>query len=173
MLPELIEPKQLAREHKVLTGELPLALFTRAEGLLIPGTEPLNFNWAFSLDAHDQVFAVLTLAAELKLQCQRCEKPFVYPLQAVTNMKVVHSETEAEALSLKLQPLYVDAAGQCPAFPVLEDELILNIPEFPKHEKKDCDFEQNQAYYATPSNGSKPNTYKPFAELKVLAKEKK
>lgn len=173
MLSEFIEPLQLAKESKILTGALPLKQFTRAEDLLLEHEGVLNFSWSFSFNQHQQVFAELSLRAELKLECQRCQKPFKYSLKVHIPMKLVHSETEAEALPLALQPLYVDMEGRCHAFEVIEDELILNIPEFPKHEKKDCGLDQNQAYYDTPSNGAKADTYKPFANLKLLSKEKK
>ncbi len=57
---------------------------------------------------------------------------------------------------------------------LVEDELILALPMFPMHEKKDCSLSQNQAYYAT-SDIEQKNTYKPFAGLNQLAelKEKK
>lgn len=173
MLPELIEPIRLAKEQQVLEGELPLAGFIRSRDLLLATEGGLHFSWRFEIDQYDQVTALLAIKAKLILECQRCQKPFNYDLDAKIPMKVVHSEPEAEALPLEVQPLYVDAANQCESLPVIEDELILNIPEFPRHEKKDCDLGQNQAYYDTPSNGVEQNTYKPFANLKLLSKEKK
>ena len=173
MLPEFIEPMQLAKEHKILEGKLPLSSFERSRDLLISVEDVLSFVWSFDVDAHNQVTALLTLKAVPSLECQRCQKPFHYDLNVSVPMKVVHNESEAEALPLELQPLYVDATGQCESLQVIEDELILNIPEFPRHEKKDCDLGRNEAYYDTPSNGIEQNTYKPFANLKLLSKEKK
>jgi uncharacterized protein len=173
MLTEFIEPIQLGKEQKILAGELSLKSFERSRDLLLVAENILHFTWRFDIDQHDQVTALLTLKADLSLECQRCQKPFSYHLDIDIPMKVVRNELEAEALPLALQPLYIDAMGQCESLQVIEDEFILSIPEFPKHEKKDCDLGQNQAYYDTPSNGIEQNTYKPFANLKLLSKEKK
>ncbi len=173
MLPEFIEPILLAKEHQTLEGTLLLSSFERSRDLLASAEGILDFTWSFDIDQYSQVTALLALKAKLSLECQRCQKPFGYDLNVSVPMKVVHTESEAEALPLELQPLYIDAVSHCEPMQVIEDELILNIPEFPRHEKKDCDLGQNQAYYGTPSNGIEQNTYKPFANLKLLSKEKK
>lgn len=173
MLPEFIEPIQLAKEQKLLTGQVLIKDFTRVTDLLAEHNGHLAYTWQFSMDEHQRVLALLTIKAKLILECQRCQGLFDYPLEARIAMRLINSEAEAEALPLELQPLYVDIAGRAVPFDIIEDELILNIPEFPKHEKKDCGLMQNQAYYGTPSNGVTANTYKPFAHLKVLSKEKK
>jgi uncharacterized protein len=173
-LPELIEPHQLAEAHKTLTGKLALKDLTRAEGLLLPTDEFIYFTWQFQKDDHGEVTSTLKITAALNLQCQRCQAPFAYKLEVTVPMQVVSTETQAEQLPLAIQPLYVDNDGRCLALPVLEDELILNIPEFPKHEKKDCSLPKNQAYYAPLANSDmQQTTHKPFANLKVLSKEKK
>lgn len=170
MLPELIEPKKLAQEHRVLQGEIPIDQFTRAQGLFEPSSQNLWFSWSFSLDHLNQIFGQLQLKAQLKLKCQACYQDFDYSLEVMIPMQHVRTEVEAEAMPLEIQPLYLDAEGHCNPFEIIEDELILNIPEFPRHEKKDCSFYQNKAQYDTLPSGKDVNTHKPFANLKLLTK---
>lgn len=165
MLPKFIEPKELAKLSTVLKATLLLADFERAADLLLEHSGVLNLTWAFDFDAKGHVQALLDLEASLVLSCQRCQGAFNYHLKTTIPMQLVRTEQEAEHLALEISPLYVDEEGRCPSLPVIEDELILAIPDFPMHEKNDCDYQQNQAYYVTSSNDV-ISTYKPFAQLK-------
>ncbi len=173
MLPEL-DALKAAKENRVIAESLPLAGFERLASLLADSEGELAFEWAFYFNAGKQLQAKLSLHASVHLTCQRCNAPFPFKIDAEVEMQRVQTEAEAEALPLAVQPLYLDALNQIQPQEILEDELILALPMFPMHEKKDCSLSQNQAYYAT-SDETQKNTYKPFADLNQLAdlKERK
>jgi len=165
MLPKFIEPRELARRQEVLQAELSLAGFDRAQDLLVVHEGMLKISWKFYFDHEGHVCAELNLQADLVLSCQRCQGELNFPLSLSIPMQVVANEIEAEALPLKVSPLYISAEGCCQSLPIIEDELILALPAFPMHEKNHCDRTQNQAYYDTLSKDVRA-TYRPFAQLK-------
>ena len=165
VFPNFIEPKELAKSAARLSASLPLASFERITDLLLERVGVLHLSWAFEFDVRGQVLSQLDMEALLVLPCQRCQAAFNYPLKTSIFMKLVRNEQEAEHLALDISPLYVDAEGRCQTLPLIEDELILSLPDFPMHEKNDCSYQQNQAYYVTSSNDV-ISTYKPFAQLK-------
>ncbi|MCX7122220.1 MAG: YceD family protein [Gammaproteobacteria bacterium] len=173
MLPEL-DCVKAAKENKVIFEKLPLSRFERLAPSLADTEGEVSVEWAFSRNEAKQIQAKLDLHALLHLSCQRCNARIDFNLEASIQMQYVKTEAEAEALPLEIQPLYLNALNQIHPYEILEDDLILALPMFPMHEKKDCSLLQNQAYYAT-SDLEQKNTYKPFADLNKLAdlKEKK
>ncbi len=173
MLAEL-DAVKAAKENQVLKARLPLASFERFAPLLQDASGEVALEWAFYFNAGKQLQAKLSLQAPVHLTCQRCNGPLQSVIDAEVEMQRVADETEAEALPLAVQPLYLNELNQIKPLEILEDELILALPMFPMHEKKDCSLSQNQAYYAT-SDMEQKHTYKPFAGLNTLAdlKEKK
>ncbi len=173
VLPEM-DCVKAAKENQVIAESLSLSVFERL-GSLVASTEgEVAFEWAFYFNEGKQLQAKLKLQAPVHLTCQRCNGPMDFVVETEVEMQRVKTEAEAEALSLEVQPLYLDELNQIKPLDILEDELILALPMFPMHEKKDCSLSQNQAYYAT-SDLEQKNTYKPFADLNKLAelKEKK
>ncbi len=173
VLPE-IDCLKMAKENQVIKARYALSDFLRLAPMLADTQGEVVFEWAFYFNAGKQLQAKLTLQAPVHLTCQRCNGALDFMIDAEIEMQQVKTEAEAEALPLAVQPLYLDELNQIKPYEILEDELILALPMFPMHEKKDCSLSQNQAYYAT-SDLEQKNTYKPFASLHELAdlKEKK
>ena len=173
MLPEL-DCLKAAKENQVIAETLKLSCFERLGPLLADSNGEIVFEWAFYRNAGKQICAKLAVQAPIHLTCQRCNNPLNFVIDTEIEMQQVKTEAEAEALPLAVQPLYLNELNQIKPHEILEDELILALPMFAMHEKKDCSLSQNQAYYA-PSGVEQKITYKPFAGLDKLAdlKEKK
>ena len=100
--------------------------------------------------------------------CQRCMKPFRYPLIAETTVEVVRTERQFEEAS-ESGEVVLDEYEKILANPflevldVIEDELILALPFMPSHE--DCEEGQSLLdEHAIPAEKS------PFAVLEKLKK---
>jgi uncharacterized protein len=109
------------------------------------------------------------IEADPVVTCQRCMKPFRYPLTAESTVEVVRAENQFEEVSDSGE-VVLDEYEKVLANPYLdileliEDELILALPFMPSHE--DC--EEGQALldeYAAPAEES------PFAVLEKLKKD--
>ena len=101
--------------------------------------------------------------------CQRCMKPFRYPLTAETTVEVVRTESQFEEVSDSGE-VVLDEYEKVLANPflevleVIEDELILALPFMPSHE--DCGEGQSMLdEHAMPAEKS------PFAVLEKLKKD--
>lgn len=101
--------------------------------------------------------------------CQRCMKPFRYPLTAETTVEVVRTESQFEDVSDSGE-VVLDEYEKVLANPflevleVVEDELILALPFMPNHE--DCEDGQSMLdEHAVPAEKS------PFAVLEKLKKD--
>ncbi len=173
-MPQDLDCQRAAKEQRVFQGSMPIASFERWAELLLQPQGEVQYAWRFFENEAKQCLASLKLRAVVQLTCQRCNEPFLFEIDACVEMQQVLTEKEAEQLPLAIQPLYTNALHHIEPHTVMEDELILALPMFPMHEKKDCSLSENQAYYAS-SEVEQNHTYKAFAGLDRLAnlKEKK
>ncbi|WEE00860.1 YceD family protein [Taylorella equigenitalis] len=83
----------------------------------------------------------LTIKANPKLICQRCNSYFVYPLDIDTTLEVVSSlkdleedvDSSGEIADSEHDKILTSQAQDMVSF--IEDEILLNIPYIPKHEE--------------------------------------
>ncbi len=170
----LIDLLQAGQEGLVLKNILPLAHFPRFLSLLAEPIGTVEVELAFLEDKAQRIHADLHLKASILLICQACHEKMSYAIREQVSFQLANTEKEATALPLHVQPMATNEAGQLDVDEMLEDALILALPSFPRHEKKDCSLKENRAYYASPREEAH-NTYKPFTSLEELVqlKEKK
>lgn len=107
----------------------------------------------------------------LLLTCQRCLEAMAVPVNASIALALVRSVAGADALGLEAVegvPDDMDALplGQDPIKPLdlVEDELLLAIPQIPLHAMQDC----GSAALPAPHEGEPVRYDNPFAVLAAL-----
>ena len=119
------------------SGQMPVAAFRRLLPLLVDDSGDVDVTLAFSFDEDKRRVIRGTVSATLSVQCQRCLEPMSLAVASEFQVGVVESEALAEQLPAELEPVVVqqrevDVEG------LLEDELIMSLPEFPLHESGQC-----------------------------------
>jgi len=142
---------------------LPLSSLPRLRGSLVEATGDVQFRLAFS--RHDAQRAVLRceVVATLKLPCQRCLKALDHQVNTNTLLALVSSIDEECHLPEAYDPLPV---GDEPIRPgdLIEDELLLALPQIPMHEPSVCARQVPVADGA----GMRSGGANPFAVLAAL-----
>lgn len=170
----LIDPLKASREGLILEDSFSLSRFPRFLSCLAESAGTVDVKLAFFEDKAHGVHATLWLKGPVALICQGCNEKMPYDLLEKVDFQWAATEKEAAALPLEVLPLSVNESGLLDVDEMLEDALILALPAFPRHEKKDCSLKKNRAYYASPRE-EVHHTYKPFTNLEELVqlKEKK
>ena len=119
------------------SGQMPVAGFRRLLPLLVDDSGDVDLSLSFSFDEDKRRVIAGRLSATLNVQCQRCLEPMALAVASEFRVGVVDSETLAEQLPAELEPVVVqereiDIGG------LVEDELIMSLPEFPLHEADQC-----------------------------------
>lgn len=119
------------------SGRMPVAGFKRLLPLLVDDSGEVDVSLAFSFDEDKRRVIEGQLSATLNVECQRCLEPMALSVASEFRVGVVDSETLAEQLPTELEPVVVqereiDVGG------LVEDELIMSLPEFPLHEADQC-----------------------------------
>ncbi|MDH5327376.1 MAG: YceD family protein [Gammaproteobacteria bacterium] len=136
-LPELIEPLRLAEKHRVLKGELPLSRMDRLADFLLDSSGTVAIDLEFSIDANRWSVVKGKVEAQLMLQCQRCMEAMEYPLRLRVNLGIV-SSADLPRLPEQYEPLLLDTE-QLALIDIVEDELILGLPDVASHKPGDCE----------------------------------
>ena len=158
-LPEFVDPLRLARQEARLRGVVPLAAMARLGTLVRDGSGAVEIELRFRLSASGvpRVDGSTTLLAPLT--CQRCLGPI--DLAVCPELKVSFPDgdgaLERAELAAGYEPL--EREGPVGLITLVEDEILLALPDFPMHSPETCDRMPNAG-----EGGLGPS---PFSELRA------
>lgn len=110
------------------------------------------------------------LRADIELVCQRCLSPLALRLTVPVSLGLIRSEAEAARLPDGYDPLPLADDG-ARAADVVEDELLLALPQIPRHEDvRDC---ASNGYVAPGEEPARAERRRPFAGLASLLSDTK
>ncbi|WP_036252415.1 DUF177 domain-containing protein [Methylobacter sp. BBA5.1] len=167
-LPEYIDPLQLADKRAELKGEIPLSSLDRLADTLLNDTGTVAVDLFFGREGR---LAKIEghIEAILELECQSCLQAVKWPVSAEIKLGIVTSIDQADRLPEVYEPLLIDEE-KILLKDIVEDELLLALPTFPKHQH-DCsvpDADFNKEASSSEEVQSPPEN--PFS---ILAKLKK
>ncbi len=163
-LPEQIDPFRLARQRRVITGELPLHRMKRLEPLVSDASGGVaNVALEFGTDDMGVKFVHGRVTAALGMTCQRCLQPILQNVDAQFSLGLVTTRREADLLPPHYDPLLVEQ-DHIPLVDVVEDELLLALPIVAMHEEGACSAAHG-AHEVVPEDMKQKS---PFAILEQL-----
>lgn len=134
---KLIDPRHAADAALEFTGTLPLARMVRLGDVLRENKGDVKYHLIFSRDAEGRGLISGTISARLELNCQRCLEAMTQVLELHPHLALVAGMDEASLLPDELDPLLV--TEELIALPdIIEDELVLALPQIPMHDPGDC-----------------------------------
>jgi uncharacterized protein len=135
-LPEFIEPLLLVDRNASIEGQLPLIGCDRITDLLSEDIGNVGVSLHFgrkgklaTVEGH--------ISAVLRLKCQRCLEAVEWPVNSEFKLGVVSSLEQANKLPDGYEPLLLIDEEKIPLRHIVEDELLLSLPDIPRH-PNDC-----------------------------------
>lgn len=131
-LPEYIDPLHLADKRGELKGQIPLSSLDRLADILFNDGGAVAVELFFGREGR---LAKIEGKIEtvLQLECQNCLQAVEWPVSTEIKLGIVTSIDQANRLPEDYEPLLVEE-GKVPLKSIVEDELLLVIPAFPKHQ---------------------------------------
>ena len=158
---ESLEPERLARKDTLLEGEVAAGNLSRIAEYCLTGDRPVYYKLHFyrNMDGKSCIEGKVSTAVDL--QCQRCLQDFSKTLETNVSLMLVKTVEQAREIPESYDPLVMTEYENI--HQIIEDELLLAIPAFPRHDDNACDSKQ-------PSNAEQENDLPsgPFAELVSL-----
>jgi uncharacterized protein len=166
-LPHLIDPTAFADKQRTLQGQIPLAKLSRLADVLLDNNGEVEIDLAFSRDGRLPIVRG-HIKADLVVECRTCLEALNLPLDIDVNLAVVHSLEQAERLAGEYEPLMIEEE-KVPLHEVIEDELLLALPDFPRHENECKPYKQStQAQKSASNNDQQSQSNNPFSVLAKL-----
>jgi uncharacterized protein len=169
-LPELIDPLLLADRNASVEGQLLLSSFDRIASMLSGSEGTVDVKLYFGREGK---LATVEghISAVLQLKCQRCLEPVEWQVNSDIKLGIVSSLVQADKLPDGYEPLLLIDEDKIPLKNIVEDELLLSLPDIPKHEN-DCAIPDITKNKAEPlprlATASTENPFSILADIKKL-----
>lgn len=170
--PDFLDPWRAAEQGKHFEGAIALSLLPRLSGLLVSAEGEARFELEFFRDEKRRSCVRGKVAARLKLRCQRCLEAVEYEVESRLLLGLVQGLDEAERLPDEYDPLMVENDRFQPA-DLVEDELILGLPQVPMHTPPDACGDQAARLASEQASSDEPGAENPDNPFRVLAQLKK
>ena len=136
-LPEHIYPLRLARHGESLAGSVVFSQMPRIAEMLCEGAKRAEFTLRFGYDGGGQACVLGHIDANLVVLCQRCLEPMEIGVARQVRLALVGEHDDLAALDATYDPLPV-GGGPVSLSGIVEDELILAMPNFSRHPRSEC-----------------------------------
>jgi len=172
-LPQFVDPWLLAERGRVIAGELDLVRLPRLAEVLHDGQGVVRFELDFGRDANNRVRITGFVRAGLGLECQRCLETIKLPVDSRLDLVVIQVPAEAERIPEECEPVLIENGGLSVA-DLIEDELLLAIPQVPMHAPELCSMYRFGKDKQEQKGGREDDDMiNPFAILSSLKTDKK
>ncbi len=129
---------RLAGRGQELAGNVDAATLPRVADRLAPGPAPIRWRIAGKADASGRPALEVRLDGEVPLECQRCLRPFRWPIAQSTLLLPARDERELARLDADDEHEVIAASTPLPPLGLVEDELLLTLPFAPHCGRADC-----------------------------------
>ncbi len=165
-LPKRFKPDLLSRDGTLFNTVIAQSDMPRLRDILLSAEHDIHCTARFSRRKNVVVVSG-NIKTTLTQECQRCLKPVDVDIDVPYELVFVDDEERAEALPDQYDPVILDEHGNIQVIDLYEDEVILHVPEVPRHsEATSCNMVKTE-FGELPADvqEGKPN---PFDALKDL-----
>jgi len=166
-LPFRLDPLKECQRGAERSGVMPLTRMKRLATMLQAVETSAECTLKFSLQGKGRYRLEGRVQAALQLECQRCLHPMLLKVDRGFRLALLQTDKQAEHLDESWDP-YVLSDESLDISELIEDELILAIPDIPRHlEEAECQLsgwqpDKLEEFESKPEN--------PFAVLSSLKK---
>ncbi|MFA5982822.1 MAG: YceD family protein [Methylococcaceae bacterium] len=165
---EYIDPISLAERRGELKGRLSLDSFDRLSELLFCNNGRVEVELVFSKE--DKIAKIEgKIKTNLALKCQNCLEALDWPVNIAIKLGIVSTLEQADRLPDEFEPFLIDE-DRVLVKDLIEDELLLILPPFPKHQHNCLNQVLSVVNLAPLVTAKKQVTHNPFSILSKLKK---
>jgi len=165
-LPVLIDPVSFAERGKQLLGAIEINELSRLSEILLDNSGEINIDLSFGKEGR-----VPTIVGEIKanliLECQSCLKQVVLPIDKHFKLGMVTSLEQADRLASDCEPMFLNDE-KVSLNELVEDELLLALPDFPRHPYECVEREKAEPIIETVVEVEQVESNNPFSVLAKL-----
>ena len=171
-LPHQLDPFRMAEMGTRIEGRIPFNQLRRLSEVLANDAGQVLVELRFDIDELGVPCVYGKLEAELQLICQRCLVLYPYHVMHEIALAWVRSSQEIDKLPSRYEPYLVEAIP-LRLNDVIEEELLLTIPQMPMHSENECSAAPGSTADKTEQQSAPvhENPFSILAKLKTISKE--
>lgn len=131
-LPKLIDPIQFAERQVVLKGQIPLKNLDRLADMLVDDSGMVDVDLYFGREGR-LAKVEGRIESVLEIVCQNCLEAIEWPIDCDIKLGIIASMDQVSRLPEDYEPLLVED-GNILLKDIIQDEIILALPAFPRHQ---------------------------------------
>ncbi|MGL5727712.1 MAG: 23S rRNA accumulation protein YceD [Plesiomonas sp.] len=166
-LPLSVDPVKTALKRLDYQGIYSASVLTRITEATDGVLSDANVTLSFEID--EQKLTVVKGQAEVavRLTCQRCNETYDKTVHVTFCYSPIANDEQAEALPEIYEPVEFNEFGEIDLLGIIEDEIILALPQVPVHEPEHCEVSTaDMVFGELPPEADKPNPFAVLASLK-------
>jgi uncharacterized protein len=139
-IPKRIDHYRYTDKGVVIKGEFPQKELSRLSDVVTDNSGNIKYQLEFGIDALQNRYIRGRISTQVILQCQRCLKNYLLDIDSTVSLAFVHMDFDAQrAEESALEPFFVDKKELVDPRILIEDELLLALPQIPTHPYNDED----------------------------------
>jgi len=162
-LPLTVDPVRAAQKMLDFDGIIKTELLTRLAESTQSVVSDANVTLSFDFDRRHLAVMHGRADVEVVLTCQRCQEGFNHTVSVEFCYSPLLKPEEEDEFPEAYEPAEVDENGEINLIQIIEDELIIELPQIAMHDEADCKASGNMTFGEIPIADERPN---PFAILK-------
>ncbi|MGM0537264.1 MAG: YceD family protein [Pseudomonadota bacterium] len=166
-LPGRVEPYKLVARAEHLEGLVALADMARLAEEVGAQSGDVQVWLDFAIDTQGRREIRGHLKADLLLPCRRCLEPMSQQVESDFRLGMVTSDALASELPSTHEPVLVENE-QLNLLAVVEDELILSLPQVVYHDEAECSVSRDQLSTGEAAEASDTSPTSPFDVLRQI-----
>ncbi len=163
-LPSLIDPISFSEKKKVLSGSFQINELSRLSEMLYDKVGEIKVDIEFKKEGRVSVIQG-SVKGTLNLICQNCLESIDWDTDIDFKLGVVSSIEQADNLAGDCEPLLLEEQ-KVSLIELVEDELLLSMPDFPKHDHTCQESTKQQEAEQDEERVSANNPFSVLANLK-------
>ncbi len=137
-LPICVDPVKSAQKSLKLDCKIAKNLMKRLATSTNSILADINTQFSFKIDQQKLRIFHGSSRVAVEITCQRCNEPMIYQCETKFTYCPVHNIEQENNLPDVYEPIFYDKNGEVNLHDIVEDELILSLPQIAKHAIEDC-----------------------------------
>ncbi|TNC92237.1 YceD family protein [Thalassolituus sp.] len=164
-IPKRVDGGKLVDVNQQLTGQIDASKLTRLSAATLRSDTPVSCNLEFDRDIERHRVLKGDCSTSVVMTCQRCLGEVTLAISSNFELGLVFNDEQAKQLPKRLEPAELTEDGLLDLWEIIEDEVLLSLPDFPMHPADECSADLPEQE-ETNADVKRPNPFEVLAQLK-------
>ncbi|RUO41141.1 23S rRNA accumulation protein YceD [Pseudidiomarina aestuarii] len=169
-IPISVDPVKSAGKQLSYQGLVPGNMLARLQEMLVEPCPDVDVELQFDIDPQQLKYIQGSATVDVVAACERCGEPMALTLETSFIYAPVTKRQAADDMPEDYEPIELDELNEVNLHRIVEDELILAMPAFVKHDEQACQIDSKAMQWGE-IDETLSEQENPFAVLQALKRK--